>query len=64
MKTLIILAAVLLGGCAALPEGVTMSEEDRASCKAEGCTVWTETELRGMAEHFFRQGYGAGRKSL
>lgn len=46
MKALILSAAVLLCGCAALPEGVQMSDEEREACKAHGCTVWTEEELQ------------------
>lgn len=62
MKHLFILAAVLLGGCAALPEGVTMSDEEREACKAQGCTVWTEDELRTLFIEGVKRGAEMGRR--
>ena len=64
MKTLILSAAVLLCGCAAVPEGATMSEEEREACKAEGCTVWTQQELQQVFMQGVKRGYAAGAKSL
>ena len=63
MKTAL-LAIVILAGCASLPEGVQMTEEERTACAAAGCAVFTEAELRGFATEIFKRGYLAGRKSL
>jgi hypothetical protein len=64
MKSAIILAAVLLCGCASLPPGVSMDEQEKAACAAEGCTVWTVAELQRLAREFFQRGYKAGKSSL
>jgi len=63
MKTAL-LAIVILSGCASLPEGVQMTDEERTACAASGCAVFTEAELRVFAAEFFKRGYLAGRKSL
>jgi len=59
-----IFCALLLTGCASMPAGVEMSEEEAAACKAQGCTVWTPLELENVAREFFKRGYAAGVKSL
>jgi hypothetical protein len=56
-----LLALALLSGCAT---GVQMTAEEAAACKAEGCSVWTERELRGLIGEAFKQGYVAGVKSI
>ena len=63
MRLLLILAPLVLAGCASLPAGVTMTDDERAACAAQGCTVWTEQELQGLAMQFFRQGFGRGAQS-
>lgn len=39
-----ILAVLLLAGCAG--DGIRFDAGDRERCRAEGCTVWTEAELK------------------
>lgn len=63
MKTVFVLC-LLLAGCASMPAGVEMSEEEAAACKSQGCTVWTPIELQNVAREFFKRGYEAGKKSL
>ena len=63
MKTLLLLSA-LLTGCASLPPGVDMTDDERAACEAQGCTVWTMDELRKLIGMAMRKGYEAGKKSL
>jgi len=63
MKTLLLLSA-LLTGCASLPPGVEMTDDERAACEAQGCTVWTMDELRKLIGMAMRKGYEAGKKSL
>lgn len=62
MKTLLLLSA-LLTGCASLPPGVEMTDDERAACEAQGCTVWTMDELRKLIGMAMRKGYEAGKKS-
>ena len=59
-----ILIALILTGCASLPDGVQMTDEERTACAASGCAVFTEAELRVFAAEFFKRGDLAGRKSL
>lgn len=63
MKTLFTaaLCALLLAGCATTRDGIKMSEEEAAACKAQGCTAWTEAELMELAQKIFRLGVQAGR---
>lgn len=63
MKTAL-LAMVLLTGCASLPQGVEMTEDERAACAAAGCTVWTLEELQRLVGIAMQKGYAAGRQSL
>ena len=65
MRLLLILAPLVLAGCASLPAGVTMTEDERAACAAapDGCTVWSQQELRGLAMQFFREGFARGAQS-
>ena len=55
--------AAVLSGCAQLP-GVTITDAERATCEAQGCTVWTQGELESLARKFFKGGYAAGAKSI
>lgn len=55
MKTVIILAALFCSGCAGLPAGVTMDDQERAACAAEGCTVWTVRELQILSRMVVQQ---------
>ena len=48
-------AFVLLAGCS----GVSMTDAERVACRTSGCTVWTESELRGLVS---RAQSGAYRK--
>jgi starvation-inducible outer membrane lipoprotein len=63
MKTAI-LAVLILAGCASVPTGIEMSEDEAKACKEQGCTVWTLQELHGLARRIFGEGYKAGVKSL
>lgn len=63
MKTAL-LAMVLLTGCASMPQGVEMTEDERAACASAGCTVWTLDELQRLIGMAMQRGYAAGRKSL
>ena len=47
-----------------LPPGVEMTDDERAACEAQGCTVWTMDELRKLIGMAMRKGYEAGKKSL
>jgi len=58
-----ILAIVLLSGCANLP-GVEITDEERAACEAQGCTVWTRAELQKLVQLAMKRGYEAAKKSL
>lgn len=55
-----LVALGLLAGCAAPPSGVKMSDAEAAACRAQGCTVWTEVELKQLALEAMRQGYILG----
>mgnify|MGYP003553389889 FL=1 len=41
-----------------------MTDDERAACEAQGCTVWTMDELRKLIGMAMRKGYEAGKKSL
>jgi hypothetical protein len=62
MKTALI--ALLLTGCASLPEGVVMSEDERKACAESGCSVWTMAEIQRLIGIALKRGFDAGRKSL
>lgn len=64
MKRIAIILCLLLAGCAQIPAGVTMDDDEAKACKAEGCTVWTEAELMELIRKAYRKGYEAGVKSL
>lgn len=55
---LIVLAMV---GCA----NVRMDDDERKACRSDpaGCTVWTEAELRVLAQQWFKRGYHYGWKA-
>ena len=59
-----ILTLVLLSGCASLPDGVQMTDAERAACAENGCSVWTVDELRKPISISIQRGYDAGKKSL
>ena len=61
MKTAIVLALVLTG-CASLPQGVEMTEEERTACAAQGCSVWTVEELQRLIVIATKRGFDAGKK--
>jgi len=61
MKTAIVIL-VLLSGCASLPQGVKMTEKERAACAAESCYVFTPQELDVLAAYWFMRGFAAGKK--
>jgi starvation-inducible outer membrane lipoprotein len=58
------LIALLLSGCASLPAGVEMTEDERKACEEHGCTVWTRAELEHLVRLAMQRGYAAGRQSL
>ncbi len=62
MKTAILAVVILtLTGCATI-KGVAMTDEEREVCAVEGCTVWTEAELRALVTEAMRRGYLAAQK--
>lgn len=63
MKRLAIACLLLLAGCHGMV-GVTATPEEVQACKDEGCTVWTEDELKALFEHAWKKGYDAGVKSI
>lgn len=52
----------LMAGCA---NGVRMDDDERKACRSveTGCTVWTEAELRTLAQQWFKKGYHYGWKA-
>ncbi len=58
------LVALLLSGCASMPAGIEISEDEAKACKEQSCSVWTMEELTGLARRFFGEGYKAGVKSI
>lgn len=54
---LVIPAFVLLSGCAS---GIEMSDEERIACRNEGCSAWTQGELRGLVNRAASEGYRLG----
>jgi len=61
MKTAIVVVA-LLTACASLPQGVAMTDEDRAACAAQGCSVWTLEELKKLVGAAMQRGFVEGQK--
>jgi hypothetical protein len=57
-----LLVPILLSGCASLPEGVQMTDEERKVCAAEGCGVFTLNELRAFGAEMMRRGFLEGQK--
>lgn len=57
----VIAAALFLSGCATIP-GVEISDEERAACKAEGCSVWTRAELEDLVRAAMLKGIEAARR--
>ena len=63
MKTAIVVLVLAMIGCASLPQGVAMTDDERAACAAsKDCTVWTVEELKSVAVDFFKRGFQAGQK--
>lgn len=60
----IIVSVLLLSGCASLPAGLEMTEDERTACAAEGCSVWTMQELRKLIGAAMLKGYAAGKGSI
>jgi len=54
---LVLPAFVLLAGCA---NGVAMTDDETIACRNEGCTPWTQGELKGLADRALREGYRRG----
>lgn len=50
---------LLLAGCAS---GVQINDDEAKACRTEGCSVWTEKELRGLVRKAFTEGWNAGVK--
>lgn len=57
-----VVLALLATGCASLPEGVQMTDEERKVCAAEGCGVFTLNELRAFGTEMMRRGFIEGQK--
>lgn len=64
MHRLTLILAIVLSGCVSIPKGVEMTEDERQACEAQGCSVWTEAELKDLVQRAMMQGYQQGRKSL
>jgi len=62
MKTAIVVVA-LLSGCASVPEGVQIDDEERVVCAAQGCAVFTLGELQTLSERWYKKGFNAGKNS-
>ena len=60
----LVLLAAALSGCTRGNPGVAITDEERETCAAAGCTVWTKPELDSLVRHYFQKGYEAGKKSL
>ena len=61
MKAFIII--VLLAGCAQLPEGVAMTDDERKACAAsQDCSVWTVAELQKLIRAAMQRGFDAGKR--
>ena len=68
-KLVVLTLVVLLSGCAT---GIVMTDEEAATCKTDGCTVWTDKGLDGLAKKFwidgaqkgYEKGYVDGYKSI
>jgi len=61
MKIAIVL--VLLAGCASLPEGVAMTDDERKACAAsQDCSVWTVAELQKLIRAAIQRGFDAGKR--
>lgn len=61
--TILLAAALALAGCASTIPGVKISPEERVTCAAEGCSVWTESELHQLmtwAINKWREGQRGG----
>jgi len=62
MKTAIVLV-LILAGCASLPEGVAMTDDERKACTAsQDCTVWTVAELQKLIRSAMQRGFDAGKR--
>lgn len=59
-----LLALLAMSACAAVPEYINASPEERTACAAApgGCTVWTEAELKQFAAGMFKAGFERGVK--
>jgi len=64
MRHICLIAFVVLTGCASLPAGVQMTQEELTACAAEGCSVWTLNELKQLIGIAMQKGYQAGKNSL
>lgn len=58
-----IVLPLVLSACATAPDGLQMTKDEREACKAQGCTAWTEAELRMLTHAAWREGFKAGVKS-
>lgn len=55
----LLIALSVLVGCA---NGVRMDDSETKACRNEGCSVWTDAELRTYAQQWFKAGYQYGWK--
>lgn len=68
--TVVVVVVAAIAGCAATkspPEppsipGVQISTEERQACANQGCTVWTDDELKALAQRAFMMGLQQGRQ--
>ena len=58
-----ILITLMLSGCASLPQGVEMTDDERKACAEAGCTVWTRAELEQLVGMAMQRGFHAGRQA-
>lgn len=58
MKRLLSLTLLgILSGCA---NGVAMTEAETLACRNEGCTAWTEAEVRSLVGRAMNEGFRRG----
>lgn len=56
----VLLCVLFVSGC---PSGIRMDNDEAKACRNAGCTVWTEAELRVLAQQWFKKGYHYGWKA-
>jgi hypothetical protein len=55
MKPFFCLMVATLSGCASLPAGLEMTQEEQFMCEVQHCTVWSDTELKALILKVWRE---------